>query len=232
MTIQLAEHDGLTWLTLAKPPVNAVDLETIEAIENSVLGAPSENPLIIGADGKAFCAGVDTKALASYTPKQRGDMVRGITRMVAAVLNHPAPVLAAINGHALGGGLVLALTADLRIAGVTETARFGLTEAQAGVPFPQGPVEIINAALAPDLLRRLTLTSAVVDANTLHLAGVIDEICAPEALQDTVIAKARELAAQPAFEAVKLQVRGALRDRLNQLVAQKHEPMLAAFGAV
>src|ERR1700758_3958351 len=98
-------------------------------------------------------------------------MVRGITRMVARLLAIPAPVVAAMNGHALGGGFVLMLACDYRIAAAVEAAKLGMTEAKAGIPFPAGPLEVMRHELRPEMLRRLTLTGAVLDPRELLDAG-------------------------------------------------------------
>jgi enoyl-CoA hydratase len=111
--------------------------------------------------------------------------------------------VAAINGHALGGGFVLMLACDYRIAVDLGAARLGMTEAQAGIPFPAGPLEVIRNELAPELLRRLTLTSAVLNQHELPEARIIDELCAVEQLQSRSIALAKNFSAQPGFQAVK-----------------------------
>ncbi|MGG6549668.1 UNVERIFIED_CONTAM: enoyl-CoA hydratase/isomerase family protein, partial [Prevotella sp. 15_C9] len=77
--------------------------------------------------------------------------------MVARLLAIETPVVAAINGHALGGGFVLMLACDYRLGADTAAAKLGMTEAQAGIPFPAGPLEVMRHELAPTLLRRLTL---------------------------------------------------------------------------
>ena len=112
----------------------------------------------------------------------------------------PKPVVAAINGHALGGGFVLMLACDYRIAVDIKSARLGMTEAQAGIPFPAGPLEVIRNELAPELLRRLTLTSAVLNPHELLEARIIDELCAVEQLQPGSIA----LAATPKSASIRL----------------------------
>jgi enoyl-CoA hydratase len=150
--------------------------------------------------------------------------------MVARLLAIPKPVVAAINGHALGGGFVLMLACDYRIAVDIKIARLGMTEAQAGIPFPAGPLEVIQNELAPELLRRLTLTSAVLNPHELLEARIIDELCAVEQLQPRSIALAKNLSAQPGFEAVKRQIRGGLADRVAALALAGQEAFLSAFG--
>jgi enoyl-CoA hydratase len=137
--------------------------------------------------------------------------------------------VAAINGHALGGGFVLMLSCDHRIATDAEATKLGMTEAKAGIPFPAGPLEVMRHELAPEL-RRLTLTSAVLGTRELKEAGVIDELCAMDEVKPRAIAAAVGLAAQPAFRAVKRQIRGQLAERVAALAATGQDAFLDAFG--
>src|SRR6516162_11248119 len=186
MTIGTLTIDETLIILVDRPPVNALDLETIAKLEQVFEGAAREAPLngvVLTGGGQVFSAGVDTRAFSGYSRDQRHEMVRGITRMVARLLAIPKPVVAAINGHALGGGFVLMLACDYRIAADIEAAKLGITEARAGIPFPAGPLEIIRHELAPELLRRLTLTSAVLGVRELRDCRTIDELCAVDDLE-------------------------------------------------
>jgi enoyl-CoA hydratase len=156
-------------------------------------------------------------------------MVWAITRMVHKLYGLPFPTVAAIGGHALGGGLVLALACDLRIAVDDASAKLGLTEARAGVPFPAGPLEVIRAELPPPLLRRMTLSSAVLTPADLRAEGVIDQLVQPFDLETAAIVAANDLAAQPAFQTVKQQLRGPVVARLAQLAASGDDPLAQAL---
>jgi enoyl-CoA hydratase len=186
--------------------------------------------VVLTGGGQVFSAGVDTGAFARYSRDQRQAMVRAITRMVAQLLAIPVPVVAAVNGHALGGGFVLMLACDYRIAVDVEAAKFGMTEAQAGIAFPAGPLEIIRHELGPELLRRLTLTSAVLSARELLDSRTIDELCAVEDLKSRSLARAKSLAAQPAFHTVKRQIRGSPAQRVAALASAGQDPFLGDFG--
>jgi enoyl-CoA hydratase len=105
-----------------------------------------------------------------------------------------------------------------------------MTEAQAGIPFPAGPLEVIQNELAPEMLRRLTLTSAILNPHELLDARIIDELCAVEQLQSKSIAHAKNLSAQPGFQAVKRQIRGGLADRVAGLASTGQEAFLRAFN--
>jgi enoyl-CoA hydratase len=232
MTVATSTNDETLLVTIDRPPVNALDLETIRALEAAFGEAAHQAPrngVVLTGGGQVFSAGVDTRAFAAYGRDQRHDMVRAITRMMAELLAIPVPVVAAINGHALGGGFVLMLSCDHRIATDAEATKLGMTEAKAGIPFPAGPLEVMRHELAPEL-RRLTLTSAVLGTRELKEAGVIDELCAMDEVKPRAIAAAVGLAAQPAFRAVKRQIRGQLAERVAALAATGQDAFLDAFG--
>jgi enoyl-CoA hydratase len=233
MTVTASPSGASLLITIDRPPVNALDLDTIEALRAAftavVAKPPSGGMVLTGAGERAFSAGVDTNAFSAYDAARRRALVLAITDMTAALLSIPCPVVAAVNGHALGGGFVLMLACDLRLAVQSEAARFGLTEARAGVPFPAGPAEIVRSELPAHLLRRWTLSSEVVDAGTLLDHGVIDGLQPAHALLDAATERAAALAAQPAFTTVKRQMRGPLAGRIAALAAAGEDPFLASF---
>lgn len=227
MSFERDTVDGVAVLRLTRPPVNALDLPTILALEAAFARLIDERPvgLVLGGAGGVFCAGVDTRAFATYSGGQKAEMVWAITRMVHRLYGLPFPTVAAIGGHALGGGLVLALACDMRLAADRPDAKLGLTEARAGVPFPAGPLEVIRAELPPPLLRRLTLTSATLPPADLHALGVLDGLVPPDDIEARAIHTAKDLATQPAFQVVKHQVRGPALARLAELAASGHDPL-------
>ena len=204
-------------LTLDSPPMNTFGIDAIKALKVFFQQCAEDRPLLITGRGSAFSAGVDTKLFASYDSDQRAQLFQEITNMTSALVSIPAPVIAAINGHALGGGLVVALCCDYRLA-VDGDHKFGLTEASAGIPFPAGPVEVIANELPCPLLRRLTLTSRVISAQELAAQGIIDELHESSALLASAKHRAREISGQLAFRQVKEQIRGRLAERLVALV--------------
>lgn len=219
-------------IKIDRPPVNALDIDAIVALEQIFADAACEMPrggVALTGNGQIFSAGVDTRAFASYDRDQRRAMVLSSTRMVARLLSIPVPVVAAVNGHALGAGFILMLACDYRIATNVDAAKLGVPEAQAGIPFPAGPLEIVRHELAPELLRQLTLTSAVLNVRELVEARVLDAMCAADDLTPTAIARAASLAAQPAFRKVKQQIRGGLAQRLAALASSGEDAFVGSF---
>ena len=231
--ITVDDQSGVVVVTLSRPPVNALDLTMIEKLGstfNDLAEMATLRGVVLTGAGSAFSAGVDTKAYLAYHRDQRRELALAITRMTAAILSLPCPLVAALNGHALGGGFVLMLCCDYRMVARDETIRLGLTEARAGVPFPAGPVAIMKHELPASLLRQLTLSSRTVNPGCLAAHGVVDDLVDPAQILQNAVSAARDLATQPAFKTVKRQVRGALQVELQQLAADGVDPFLTSFG--
>jgi enoyl-CoA hydratase/carnithine racemase len=147
-------------------------------------------------------------------------MVDALNRAFYAVYSCPVPVVAAINGHAIAGGLVLALCCDWRIAVKTQFLA-GLTEVRVGVPYPVGAMEVVRQELRPDVARRLVVFGQNMTAAAAVEAGVFDETVDPEALLDGAMAKATEFAALPqtAFARSKRQLRSRACEAMEAAIA-------------
>jgi enoyl-CoA hydratase len=231
--ISVEEHTDVAVVSLDRPPVNALDLAMIEELEATfarlVKAGPRAGVVLTGA-GNTFSAGVDTKAFVKYDREERRRMVLAITRMTAAILSLSCPLVAAVNGHALGGGFVLMLCCDHRLAVNDSAIRLGLTEARAGVPFPAGPAAIMKHEMPAGLLRQMTLSSCVLSPRDLVPYGLVDALVSTERILENAVTVARELASQPAFEVVKKQVRGDLAAQVQALAAAEIDPFLRSFG--
>jgi len=233
MSFDLVSTGGVARLTLRRPPVNALDVEMVERLAEAFVGLAANPPdvgLILSGAGGCFCAGVDTRAFAAYDGGVRARMILAITAMATQLYALPCAVVSAVSGHALGGGFVLMLGADVRLAVDDDDIKLGLTEARAGVPFPAGPLEIIRAELSPDLLRRLTLTSETATPAQLHGLGVIDELRSATDIAAAAEARLRALAGQPGLRLVKEQVRRATLSKLWAIVASGEDPLIGALA--
>jgi len=215
---------GVRIITLQRDPMNTLDLGAIETLSAFFAGHPPGMPLVLEGSAGLFSAGVDSRAFGQYTPVERIDLARAITRMTAHLLSIAAPVVAAVPGHALGGGLVLVLCCDHRVATRSETAKFGLFEARAGIAFPAGPALIVQSELSSPLLRHLTLSCGSVSSEELLRQRVFDELADPDDVASTARDRARDLAQLPGFQKVKAQMRGALAAAVRKLAAEGHEP--------
>jgi len=220
-------HDSAWRITLARPPVNAADLELARALERELSEARDSSDcraLVLAAGGRAFCGGIDTKALPAYDAATRDEFLRTITRTIAALYTLPKPVVAAVQGHALGAGLVLALACELRVAAAGEY-QLGLAEISAGVPFPAGPMIVVKAELSRSLARKLVMTGDTFAPSHAHAAEIFDAIVAPEELLRAAHERALRGASQRAYAAVKEQLRREASEALR-IAANSRDPLL------
>jgi enoyl-CoA hydratase len=228
VTITRAD-DGVATVTTDRPPANAMDVtllgELVAAIEQ-VAADPPQAVVLSGRPG-FFSAGADLKAVPSYGPEEQRAMVDGINRMALGVYALPCPVVGAITGHAIAGGMVLAVCTDLRVA--SSDGRYGLTEVKVGVPYPQAAIGVVRAELPPAALRLFAFGNGLHDAATCLRLGVFDEVVAPDAVLPRAQEIARELAAMPAdvYARTKADLRGELVGRMR--VAAADDPLLARW---
>jgi enoyl-CoA hydratase len=228
VTITRAD-DGVATVTADRPPANAMDVtllgELVAAIEQ-VAADPPQAVVLSGRPG-FFSAGADLKAVPSYGPDEQRAMVDGINRMALGVYALPCPVVGAITGHAIAGGMVLAVCTDLRVA--SSDGRYGLTEVKVGVPYPQAAIGVVRAELPPAALRLFAFGNGLHDAATCLRLGVFDEVVEPEAVLPRAQEIARELAAMPAevYARTKADLRGDLVGRMRAAAAD--DPLLARW---
>jgi enoyl-CoA hydratase len=230
-TVRREDRDGVRVLALSRPPVNAIDFALVRALGDAVDAAAADHScralVVTGAPG-VFSGGIDTKRIPSYDADERASMLRAVNRTVLALYALEKPLVAAISGHALGAGLVLVLCCDLRLA-AAGNFRLGLTEGKAGIPFPAGPLAVSRAELSPGALRHFALTSAEEKPDSPRLVGIVDRVVPAESLLASALDGARALAAQPAFAAVKRQLRADTIARLRRIVERDEEPLLKGW---
>ncbi len=212
MTHVVAERrDGVAVLRIDRPPANAMNVELLEELGDALEQVAEDPPrgLVVAGREGFFSAGADLKAIPDHGPEQRRRMVNGINRMAIAAYGLRCPAVAAVTGHAIAGGMVLALCFDLRIASVA--GRYGLTEIRVGVPYPQAAIRVVAAELAPHAARRLALGSQLTDAAECLRLGVFDEVVDGPQVLERAVAVAGEMAAMPGevYARTKRDLRGA-----------------------
>lgn len=189
--IETTMNGEIAVLTLAHGPVNALDLELLTALPAAFAAVADAAAVVLTGTGRCFSAGVDLKRIVAGGPEYVVEFLPALSNAVLAVFDHPRPVVAAVNGHALAGGCVLAAACDVR---VMSGGTIGLTELAVGVPFPTVPLEVMRHAAAP-IVDRLVLTAARLDVTEAHRIGLVDPVAraVPRA-----VARATELAHAPA----------------------------------
>jgi enoyl-CoA hydratase len=231
--VSIERRGEVAILRIDRPPANAIDLGLCDSMERQFQAVMKSEPgalVLTGRPGPFFCGGLDLKVVPFYTSEQQGSMILAINRMVARLYSCPVPVVAAVNGHAIAGGFILALIADYRV-GPTGPALFGLTEARAGIPFPAGPMIVLQAELSPHQVRRITLQARNFGPKEAAERGALDEILSPDSVLERALEVATDLATIPAeaYRRIKHQIRASAIARLQHLEATGDDPMLAGW---
>jgi enoyl-CoA hydratase len=179
--------DGAAVVRCDYPPVNAADLGLLDDVVATIGGL--HGPIVLTGAGKVFSAGVDLRAILDGGSDYTDRFLTALSAAFLAVFDYPAPVVAAINGHAIAGGCVFAMAADIRLM---SGGTIGLSELAVGVPFPVTALEICRYAMGTSATRA-ALQAETIDKHSALARGWIDEVVAPEDLMPRAIALARAM---------------------------------------
>ncbi len=215
-----ARNEGaIAVLTMAHGKANTLDVEFCHALADKfdALRNDPARAIVLTAQGKIFSAGVDLRRLSDGGAPYVRQFLPALHRLYEAVFFHPKPVVAAINGHAMAGGCILAACADRRIM-VEGAGRIGITEMLVGVPFPALAFEVVRSVVPERFLSEVTFSGATYETDAALERGWIDEVVEPEDLTEDAIAVAEELAelSPAAFAMTKQQIRMPARERLDK----------------
>jgi enoyl-CoA hydratase len=198
--IHTEQAHGVGMITLNRPERhNALDDEGIEELAHAfdeAFADPNVRALLIRGNGKSFCSGRDV-AVLGHRQADESDFhfVRRSQSLRLKLLDSLKPVVAAVHGHALGGGAELALAADIRVAATD--LKLGLPEIHYGLLPDTGGSQYLAALVGPSRAKYLVLTGEAIDAETALAWGAVDFVVAPELLEQRAMAVARRLAEQP-----------------------------------
>jgi enoyl-CoA hydratase len=225
--VSIEEHDDVAVVRVDRPPANAMDpgllADAVAATEE--LAAAEPGAVVLTGRPGFFSAGADLKVVPTLDADGQRAMVDGINGLCMAWYGLPRPVVCAVNGHAIAGGLVFALCADYRVAAAD--GRYGLTELRAGVPYPTMAIAVVAAELSAPSARRLVLRADLVDAADLRELGAFDEVVPNDEVLDRALVVARDLGALPsnAYAATKRRLRAPTLALAARLQAGEADPL-------
>lgn len=232
-TIEIEIRDGVGTVRMNHGAVNAIDLDYARLLSETLAGMRNREDLralILTGTGGAFSAGLDLRLVPHYGAAQQRELVDTLNQLFGSLYDFPVPTIAAVNGHAIAGGMVLALACDYRLC-VLGKAVLGLTEVRVGVPYPVSAIEIARRELPPNAARNLVLLGRTIDPATALAQGVVDETVPHEELLDRASAVADELRDIPlsVYQRVKRQLRRGALTRIGAARSGAAEPMLDAW---
>ena len=223
--------DGVVVLRIDRPPLNALSRAVLDEIARVAreLAADAEVKAVVVVGGaKAFAAGADISEFGGQAKAR--DVAKGFRAAFDAVAAIPRPVIAAINGVALGGGLELALACDLRIA--ADNARVGQPEILLGLIPGAGATQRLPRLVGPARAKELIWSGRHVKADEAVAMGLVDRVVPAAELQDAALAWAGSFAAGPvvAFGLAKRAVDAGLDLPLEQGLDLEADAFVEVFG--
>jgi len=217
LTINYQEEIAL--LTLSHGGASALDLEFCLAIHQALedIQQSSARALVITGKGAVFSAGVDLNRLIQGKGDYIAEFLPAFGQLLERLLFFPKPVVAAINGHAIAGGGLMACTADTRLM-AAGAGRIGVPELRVGVAFPPLAMEIMRSRLFPPAITDVVLSGKLCDPEAARHSGMVHKVVSPDELLSTALAKAKKLAeVQPElYASAKAQLNQPIREAIDQ----------------
>ena len=188
--------DGVCWITLNRPDkLNSIDSETMRRLYEVLDEVEDDQKVrcvVIRGSGRAFSAGADVDELMKLTPEEAEEISKKGHETMMKIYSMPKPVIAAINGYALGGGCELASACDIRIA--SEKAKFGQPEIKLGIIPGWGGTQLLARLIGVGRAMELILTGRIIDAEEAYRMGLVNKVVPHERLEEEVSELAKALA--------------------------------------
>lgn len=205
-------REGTAIVTLDSPPLNPLDTPMRDALESIFASIDADvdvRAVVITGGSKCFAAGADIRGLAAMGYEEAVVWNRRLQKAFTALTQLRVPVIAAVNGFALGGGMELALAADIRVAAVS--AKFGLPEVKLGIMPGSGGTQRLRAHVGPGRAKELMMSGRIVDGAEAHALGIVEEIVGEDEVLDHALDLATTLVSGPRFAlaAIKEAVNGS-----------------------
>jgi enoyl-CoA hydratase len=184
------DEQGIAWLEIHRPEaLNALNAEVLDELRDAIVELVSYEDvfaiIITGAGEKAFVAGADISQFVDMEPAEARAMSQNGQDVMATIEASPIPVIAMINGFALGGGLELAMACHLRVA--SSTAKLGLPEVGLGLIPGFAGTQRLSRLASPGVAREWILTGDMYSAAQALAVGVVNRVVAPEELRSATI---------------------------------------------
>ena len=209
------KKDGIGYVTVNRPEaLNALNDSVIEELDSVFRAIDKDEEVkiaIITGAGRAFVAGADIAQMSELNGTEGRDMTIQGQQVMELIESINKPVIAAVNGFALGGGNELSMACDIRIA--SETAKFGQPEVNLGIIPGYGGTQRLPRLVGRGMAKKLIYSAEIIDAEEAYRIGLVDEIVPADQLMDTA-AKLAETIASKAPIAVKL-AKAAINNGMN-----------------
>jgi len=227
------KSEGIATITLNRPEaLNAFSKEVVEEVLNAVDDAGTDEDvrvlILTGAGDRAFSAGADIKSMVGMNSLKARELSFMGEKLCLALENLEKPVIAALNGYALGGGLEVAMSCDLRIA--SESSRMGQTEINIGLIPGWGGTQRLTRLIGRTKAKEMVFTGKMIDAKTAEQLGIVNLVVPADKFRDAVRQFALELASKApvAIKVAKALINKGADISLDSALALERE----GFGVV
>jgi len=207
--LERTSNGGILTLRLAHGKASAMDLELCQRLRTeleSVAGSDDVRAVVLTGSGSIFSAGVDLPRMITSGGDYVQRFVEALEEVLRTLFTFPRPIVAAVNGHAIAGGAIMAFACDYRLM---SGGRIGVPELLVGVPFPPLALEIVRFAIPQQHLQSMIYMGKTIEAEAARAAGIIDEVLPADQLLPRASAIASQFAAisPEAFALTKQQLR-------------------------
>jgi enoyl-CoA hydratase len=223
MNVRTEDRDGVRVILMARGKANALDTQLATEIHKAALAAEADDAIrgvvLTSASPSIFCGGFDLTELAKADDETFGRFIRTFETLFFDLFLLKKPLIAALTGHAVAGGAILAGACDFRFA-AEGNGTIGLPEARLGVHVPRACIEAMRVTVGEHALTRMALGGETVPFPEAKELGAIDRIVAKDALVDEAAAYARRLGGSPpeVYGAIKRDLRSAAFDRARSVL--------------
>lgn len=225
------DEGGIVVLEIDRPPVNALDIETLDELTEAIEGAAEADAVILTGMGTAFSAGADLRKVLGANEAEVNAGIVALQRCFEALFIFPRPLVAAVNGYALAGGAVISCAADHRIAS-EDAGLIGAVELKAGVPFPAWALEIVRHAVNNSHVEEVIYFGRSYSPSDALRIGLVDEVVPAPDLMVKATKRARELADVPrdTFGLTKHSLRRWTTEAARRGMAETDDQVMATWS--
>ncbi len=231
--IHREDANGVTVLRMEHGKANAVDTDLFADVhvELDAVEASDARAVVLTGTGSMFSAGVDRFRVLEEGAPYLAEFLPALSSTVRRLFTFPRPVVAAVNGHAIAGGCILAAACDRRVMN-RDKGKIGVTELLVGVPFPADALEPLRFQLPARHVQSLVYSGRTLDATEALEIGLVEETAEAGAVIDQACRAARRLGAlsADAFAISKRQIRQPAFERMQALAAETDAQVLEVWS--
>lgn len=230
--VDIQDEEGVTYVTLNDGKANTLNTTSIAAMTAAARELErGRGGIVLTGTGRFFSAGLDLTEVLTLEASKLQEFAVRFEEMGAAWFGLPRPVVAAINGHCIAGGLIIALTADFRYAAKSEL-KLGLNEVALGISLPPIVYHLLEPACSPAEVPAVLLEAKIYGPEEAHRAGLVHRVCEPQDLLPEAAKLAAKMGAAPgpAYADAKAIIRRNAMKKIRSGTPADLQPFVASLA--